>query len=116
MTAHARSRIYVRGAVEEGQQDAISITYTLPFNAVLLQWMYVISDMPTEDEIITIERQTTPAEYTHIVAEQNPGADARQYFRCNERAEFKIGDVVQVDYANTDNNAVAVELVFAEAD
>lgn len=113
----ARSRQFFSAKADAGQTESIAIDETMPFNSTLIQFHVVLSEIPSVDQVLSVEKiSAVGTEWNINLRDWNPYEDNLSTLLCNERFEFRKGDHLVINYANTADITVAVEAVIQEAD
>lgn len=113
-----RSRLVFRDKSESGQQKAIDLTATPPWNSTLLQIVFNFgygSDPTTSEDIIALRDSIAGPIYDFVVWTANPVEDQITQYAIRCSTELIKGDSIKVAYENTDDLDVGVELIFTEA-
>lgn len=108
MTARARARWIIFGASAVG----LSININIEYHMSLLQWHLKINAVPTTDEDFTIIKASgRAAEYDVELYRFSPAVENITDIIVECNWEFLPDDNLQIGFANTDTNNVAVEVI-----
>lgn len=105
-------KIWVARQSVAGLGNPIDLSWTAPTWVKLVQIEANWDAVPTTSEFITVWKNRTGALYDVTVRAIDPSTGAANIMDwfCNLCAIFEPGDVIEVDYANTDGNTVGVQI------
>jgi len=97
---------------------ALSLTWTAPTWVHMLQITANWSAVPLTSENLTLIKDHAGAAFdvTFRNADPSVGALNIQNWVCVEHFVWEPGEIVQIDYPNSDNNNVGVEIYFQQID
>lgn len=109
-----RSRIWEEISYASGP---FTFSFTLPYNATLLQIIITWDTQAVTSEILAVEKDSgVDNRYDVTIQNYNPVTDGVTEYLCNPHVEFRKGDKLRVTYDNTDSNIVSIEACFREGD
>jgi hypothetical protein len=112
----ARSRWFYDEDEVQGSGNALALDETLKKNGELIQWSFTVGVLPVTDENFVLKKVSVLGpQYDLTIKDFNPKELGGLNYGCDNIWNFRKGDHVTADYPNTDDKAVAVELIFREA-
>jgi len=109
-----RDRIFRRAATDG--VNPLLFTTVMPFNATLIQWLWVCDSTPVNNDNFLIQRihaAPNPYPFTIDLVKQDPLLEGDQKI-CTESFEFEKGDTCRVYYLNSSAIDFTAEVVFKE--
>jgi len=113
----SRARLYYYDSATAGLAEDISLIQPVPFNSTLLQISFNFVGVSVTNEDVVIRKVSAQgAIYNVEIRTFDPHAEGLNAVICSGSWEFRRGDSIQINYTNTDDRSVGVEVVFKEAD
>ena len=102
-----------------GAGNPIALAWTAPTWVKLVQLTAHWSAIPVTSEFITLWKDHPGGTvFDVILSQRDPsvGAENIQNLACDNVWYFEPGEIATIDYPNTDNNNVGVEMYFQQID
>jgi len=97
--------------------DPIAIAWTAPCECQMQQISWKSDAAPTTSENVTLTRDALAGPtYDNEYLSMDPTIDSIVDWTCLEGFRFQKGDVVKVDYPNSDNNDITVVVYLERID
>jgi hypothetical protein len=113
----AAQRFVVRADCENGSAESIAIDFTAPCELQMEQLTAHFEAIPTTSESIVLWKQdSADARYDTVLRDIDPSAteENEQDIVCIVPFRWKVNDHVRIDYTNTDDQDVGVEILLVQ--
>lgn len=113
-----RSRIFKYDKTEVNKGEQISLSWTAPYNAEILQFSANIGQLTpaTTSDFVRITRETIEGpEWYNTILSWDPSVNGAIHLVCSGHGwQCRMGDIIRVSYANPDDLTCGVELIISE--
>lgn len=110
----SRNRLYINGTLEDDEVDMI-INPRFRWHGELAQFTARITPAPTVSEYLTVSKTNVSYPDQDVLLRRFDLEDITDLC-CNDVFQFRLGDVLEVSYPNSDGVKIGFQAVLREAD